>query len=329
MNGGWQMKKHWIVAILLTIAFVLSGCGEVTLEEKIAQVREDNTITVQDVIDLMKLEGLEVEKMTPSSEFQSRWPNGEVVKINDTHYMALQAFEENLNQRTYTLFETKWQSDRGFSSTDANNEYSVTHQLATDYLHTPEGWHGSHEWRGKNLVALMVFDYQDNLSELSKEEVTAVLEEITHVNDLIAKVFYHDINNLVTEEIVPESDNFKITGTLRYYQTGVVDEQSAKEWTYYDAKTWLDYDVVCSDAVWEQYEGAAYEVKLEHPEKWHNGKRTTSSRGTLDYEDKIMFAPNGETDDILWAKAEGAPVYVLTITIGDITEIFRLDPMAE
>ena len=102
------MKKHWIVAILLTIAFVLSGCGEVTLEEKIAQVREDNTITVQDVIDLMKLEGLEVEKMTPSSEFQSRWPNGEVVKINDTHYMALQAFEENLNQRTYTLFETKF-----------------------------------------------------------------------------------------------------------------------------------------------------------------------------------------------------------------------------
>ena len=39
--------------------------------------------------------------------------------------------------------------------------------------------------------------------------------------------------------------------------------------------------------------------------------------------------PNMNTKDVMWKAPESAPVYVLTVKIGDIEETFRLEPASE
>ncbi len=323
------MRKRWMIG--LTVIFtmlLLSGCGEMTLEEKAAKVQKANTITTQDVIDLMELEGLQVETVTPSDTFRNQWPNGVLVKVNGKHYLAMQSFDENLYQREKVLNDIGW--DNNFFNIIGESKDEVPNVLVVvgrDHINYDDGrWVYATTFYGKNIVAYMIYDYSEVYTAATQEEMLKVTEEINAVKDPVSRVFYKDINQLITEEIAVESENFKITGTLSYYQTGVTDEQAKREITYYDAKTWFQGEIVCSDAVWEQYQGEAYEVTLERPDEWEYGSGKAMIGSTLEYEDKKMDIPNGTTEEILWSEAQGAPIYVLTIQIGDITETFRLEP---
>ncbi|MBE6113305.1 MAG: hypothetical protein E7195_09915 [Peptococcaceae bacterium] len=75
------MKPGKVLTILTIalLALFLTGCGP-TLEEKIAEVREKNNITTADVIDLLELEGVEVEKQKPGSDIHESWENVEIYK---------------------------------------------------------------------------------------------------------------------------------------------------------------------------------------------------------------------------------------------------------
>ena len=319
------MKKRFVMMIMMISMLFLSGCGEMTLEEKVAKVQEANTITVQDVIDLMELEGLQVEKVTPSNEFQTRWPDGKLVKVNDTLYMAMKSFDENLWERRNAASDIGWSANFGI---DPNDEKNVLSYIGREYMGY-DTWVYSSELCGKNIIALLLPIYPDNLSELTRDEQYAALEKIAADRDVLKRVFYYDINSMITQEVSAESENFKITGTLHYYATGVVDEKAEREWTYYDARTWLDAELVCSDAVWEQYQGAEYEVSVEKPDDWVNGGGRSIDRSVLEYEDKRLSMPSMSTEDIMWKAPEHAPVYVLTVKIGDIEETFHLKPMME
>ena len=317
------MKKIWTLVITVLVAlFLLSGCGEITLEEKMERVQKANTIKVQDIIDLMELEGLEVNKVATDDTFQENWPNAVLVQVNETHYVALKSFEENLWDRRTATNKIGWEGDFG-SSLDENN---AVRYIGQKYKTSPtEGYVPSSEYTAKNIVALVLPICPDNLAELSMEEQYAVMEHINDVSTVIENVFYFDVNGLLSWRVAAESDNFKIDGTLHYYATGVVDEKSEREWIYYDAHTWLDCDVVCSDAIWEQYEGSAYEVRVKDPDEWSTGG-FAASRSVLEYENKKLNTPNCQTHEVLWSAPEKAPVYEMTITIGDITETFLLEP---
>jgi len=319
------MKKRFVMMIMMISMLLLSGCGELTLEEKMEQVQKANTITVQDVIDLMELEGLQVEKVTPSNEFQTRWPDGKLVKVNDTLYMAMKSFDENLWERRNAASAIGWSANFGI---DPNDEKNVLSYIGREYMGY-DTWVYSSELCGKNIIALLLPIYPDNLSELTRDEQYAALEKIAADRDILKRVFYNDINGMITQEVSAESENFKITGAVHYYATGVVDKTSEREWTYYDARTWLDAELVCSDAVWEQYQGAEYEVSVENPDGWEYGGGRGINRSALEYEDKRLNMPNMSTTDVMWKAPEGAPVYVLTVKIGDIEETFRLEPAAE
>ncbi len=322
------MKKKGIAAIFIFATMLLSGCGEMTLEEKVAKVQKANTITTQDVIDLMELEGLQVETVTPSDTFRNQWPNGVLVKVNGKHYLAMQSFDENLYQREKVLDDTGWDNNFFNRVGDQTDEVSnVLVVVGKDHINYDDGqWVHATTFYGKNIVAYLIYDYSEVYDAATSEEMLKVTEEIDAVKDPVSRVFYKDINQLITEEIAVESENFNITGTLSYYQTGVTDEQAERERTYYDAKTWFQGTLVCSDAIWEQYQGEEYEVTLERPDEWAYGSGKTIHRSTLEYEDKKMGIPNGTTEEILWSAAKGTPIYVLTIQIGDIVETFKLEP---
>jgi len=319
------MKKRFVITIMMISMLLLSGCGEMTLEEKVAKVQKANIITVQDVIDLMELEGLQVEKVTPSNEFQTRWSEGELVKVNNTLYMAMKSFDENLWERRNAASDMGWSAGFGV---DPNDEKNVLSYIGREYMGYDTWVYGS-ELCGKNIIALLLPIYPDNISELSRDEQYAALETINADTDILKRVFYNDINGMITQEVSAESENFKINGTLYYYATGVVDENAERKWTYYDARTWLDGEIVCSDAVWNQYQGTEYEVSVEKPDGWVNGGGRSIDRSVLEYADKRLNMPNMNTKDVMWKAPESAPVYVLTVKIGDIEETFRLEPASE
>jgi len=321
-----------VFAAVLILAVGISGCLQVgdesaALSAKIADVRQANTITTQDVVDLMELEGLEVSKVLPSSEFKKYWPNGKLLKVNTAHYVALQSFDENINQREYTMSKTGWKTAWSMQSDKAP---TVVQQIGKDYLGMNDGdWITSHEFYGKNIVAFVVYAFPEDAAEMTQEEVQAELDKIDIVTEGLKRVFYNDINNLVSEKVAAESDNFQITGTVHYYQTGVVDEQSPNKWTYYDARTWLECDIIFSDTIWQQYQGVEYEVRIPDPEDWTYGSRLRTTRSVIEGADKKVPIPNEKTNEILRKAAEGTPIYELTITIGDgdIEETLRLEPM--
>ena len=77
----------------------------------------------------------------------------------------------------------------------------------------------SAEYCGKNVVALAVPVYPENAAELSREEQYALLEEISETASGIQRVFYNDINGMITENIALSSDNFTVECVLHYYIT--------------------------------------------------------------------------------------------------------------
>lgn len=319
------MKKHMmkLIAVCMVGMVLLTGCGELTLEEKVTQVQQANTIKVQDVIDLMELEGLTVDKVATDREFQQNWPDAVLVQVNDTHYVALKNFEENLWDRRSAMSEIGWEG--GLTGDDDAVQYIGQHYMGYEAA----SWVPSGEYAAKNIVALVLPIYPDNMSELSRDDQSAWLEKLNGVSKTLQRVFYHDINGIVQEAIAIENDNFTITGTLSYYATGVVDESAEREWTYYDAHSWLDCEIVCSDALWEQYQGAEYTVAVERPENWRNAHGSMSQSGVLDAPDKHIDLPNCYTDEVLWSAPEGKPVYALTFQIADFTETIYLEPEGE
>ncbi|MBQ2777457.1 MAG: hypothetical protein IJF50_08130 [Peptococcaceae bacterium] len=316
------MKKRFVMMIMMISMLLLSGCGELTLEEKMEQVQKANTITVQDVIDLMELEGLQVETVSIKPEFHKYWPGAVIVSVNDSYYVALKSFDENLWEREKAKYDIGWVGGFGGFANDINAVQYIGH----NYMgYEAEQWVSSSEYYAKNLVSLAMPVFPANVSELSVEEYSAVIEELSGVASVIQRVFYKDINGMIQDEVVAKSENFTITGTLSYYATGVVDEKAEREWTYYDARTWFDGEIACSDAIWEQYEGEAYRIDVEYPDQWKNSTGSLGQGGILMIENQ-MSMPNFHTNDILWSAPEEKPIYTMTITIGDITETFHLKP---
>ena len=320
------MKKTWTILIaVLTTMFLLGGCGEMTLEEKVAKVQKANTITTQDVIDLMKLEGLEVKEVDTDATFHEKWPNAVLVQVNDTHYVALKSFEENLWEREKIRRDMGWES-RFFVKPDDKNA-AVNYIGYTYVSENSDHWVASYELAAKNIVALIVPVYPLDISKKSHTEQLVEIKRITAINDTLKNIFYNHINAMIQEEILLETENFTISGTLSYYATGIVDKLAEREWIYYDARTWLNCDIVCSDAFMEQYEGMEYKVEVGRPDNWRNSHGNMSSSGILEAEDRSIDLPSCNTEDVLWSEPEGKPIYILTITIGDdFIETIQLDP---
>ena len=322
------IKLIGLLFINIMLSMVLVGCGEVTLEEKTAKVQKANTIAVQDVIDLMELEGLEVTKLATDAELEKRWSDAVLLKVNENHYVALKSFEENLHNRKSVMREIGWQGGFGRTNSYPGESLSAVEYIGYEYIgYDTKQWIPSAEYCGKNIVALALPVYPENVAELSEEEQYALLEEISETSSGIQRVFYNDINGMITETIAMSSDNFTVEAVLYYYATGMIDESSKGKPVYYDARTWLKGSITVSDAIMEQYEGEQYKLKLEHPEGWKYGGGFVSTSSDLDKEDNQLEFPNTQTAEIIGQAPEGAPVYKLTI--GDITETFTLEPLAE
>lgn len=320
------MRKRCLIGIVLCLSFVLSGCGTMTLEEKVEKVQKANTITTQDVIDLMELEGLEVEKLSPDSAFETRWPNGELLKINGTHYLALQSFEENLYERESVVRDTGWYYDRrSHVDADDQDKVSVSSWIGKEYLgYEEEEWIAAKEFCGKNIVAIVVYAFPADT--MSEEETQAAIDCIDLVADSLHRVFDDDINRILTEEVVVENENFKVALTLQYYQTGVTDKNYAKERTYYDMYTRLNGEIVCSDWILEQYQGEGCYIIVEPSNEWRGNLEESAMHTVLGDTGKKILIPTVNTEAILWDAAEGMPAYQLTIKVGDLLQTIPIAP---
>ena len=297
------MKRHKILTII-TIALLmllLTGCGP-TLEERIAEVQAKNTITTADVVELLKLEGLDVKQQTPTAEFKNKWPDAEVYKVGGENLILIQTFEGSLNERNSFVREMEW---------DIRTTYSpeVIQNILNAYkpdggIYAPMNWYG-----GKNIVALYVNYY--SAEALEENDFEYGLDS----RNSVKKVFRVDINDMRKNNYTTVGENFAVTAYMDSYQTPYSYDKPYKG-TQYDFYLESEIELQFFDDVLEQYQGSDLEYKITGPKI---GSRQSGQTGHTNVREQLTVTMKDE--NIIHVPHTGPIQYEVTVTIGDdITE---------
>ena len=184
------MKKLWITTMALLLLTVLSGCGgEMTLEEKIAEVQKQTEISTEDVLALMTMDGMDYEVMEPSEAFSENWPDVTICKIGDTHYLLLSSFVMG-EQRTAAKNECGWWRMAPLSETDKNAPF-ILEQLEQDFaLDNIDVVHVGY-WDGKNIAGQLIPAIRQGMTD---EELDVLNERHLEINSAMNRIFNQYIN---------------------------------------------------------------------------------------------------------------------------------------
>lgn len=286
------------------------------MEKKIAAVQDANTITVEDVVSLLELEGLTVEQEQPGDEFAAQWPDTKVYRLDEANLLLLQSFPEGLWQRQKKLEEIGWYS--------ANYHYQpeqvpVVQQAIAQFPLT--GDYLTHQiFQGKNVVAwLIVFSGQYDLSSEDYELVSEHLNRVMAVSKTVQRVFDQDINQMQTETLEGQSDHFTAQVAVQYYQTPLLVDKYPLYDSYRNEKLTVQVD----EAVLSQYKGQEIMIAM----KGYPGGGSMALKGELTEEELVLGT--GANRDICGELWDGYQ-YQITITVGDLNETIEIDwPKAE
>ncbi|GEM_PF-1687487 len=309
------MKQKQFMAVMLVclLMLLLTGCGQsMTLEEKVAEVQGKNEITTQDVVQLMKLEGLSVEKQKVSAEFAELCPDTEVYKVNGDNLLLMKATEATLNDRREVFEELGWYNIAKYYDT-TEETLSLLKQLEKDYQ--PED--GTYQFGITGSVKNIVV-YQVPVVNETKA-VEEQIKEYTVITETIRKVLQEDIKGMQTYHPATVGKDIQVLATIHTYQmpytTGKI--------TQYDYYLSTDFELRLSDEVMEKYKGQEFraEVKgpLEHLHYLSNG--STGCTGNLDeVNDNTISMELGNNSEVSYEVYTGPIQYEVTFSVGDISE---------
>jgi len=184
------MKKLWIATMVLLLLAVLSGCGgDMTLEEKIAEVQKQTEISTEDVLALMTMENMDYEVIEPSEAFSEKWPDVTICKLGDTHYLLLSSFIVG-EQRTAAKNECGWWRMAPLSES-AENAPFILDQLAQDFaLENIDMVHVGY-WDGKNIAGQLIPAIRQ---DMTSEEWDVLNERNLEINSSMERIFNQYIN---------------------------------------------------------------------------------------------------------------------------------------
>lgn len=189
------MKKLWIATMVLLLLTVLSGCGgDMTLEEKIAEVQKKTEISTEDVLALMAMDGLDYEVMEPSEAFSENWPDVTICKIGDTHYLLLSSFIVGA-QRTAAKNECGWWRMAPLSES-AENAPFILERLELDFaLDNIDVVHVGY-WDGKNIAGQLIPAIRQ---DMTSEEWDVLNERHLEIGSAMDRIFNQYINGETVE----------------------------------------------------------------------------------------------------------------------------------
>lgn len=189
------MKKLWIAMVTLLLLMVLSGCGgEMTLEDKIAEVQKKTEIRTEDALALMTMDGMDYEVLEPSEAFSENWPDVTICRIGDTHYLLLSSFVTG-ERRTAAKNECGWWRMAPLSETDKNAPF-ILEQLEQDFsLEDIDVVHVG-DWDGKNIAGQLIPVIRQDMTDEDWDVLNGRHLEIDSAMD---RIFNQYINGEMVE----------------------------------------------------------------------------------------------------------------------------------
>ena len=189
------MKKLWITTMAVLLLVVLSGCGgDMTLEDKIAEVQKKAEISTEDVLELMQLDGMDYEVIEPSEAFHKNWPDVTICKMGDTHYLLLSSFVMG-EQRTAAKNECGWWYMAPLPETDKNVPF-ILDQLEQDFaLADIDVVHVGY-WDGKNIARQLIPVIRQ---DMTREERDVLNERHREIDSAMNRIFNQYINGEMVE----------------------------------------------------------------------------------------------------------------------------------
>lgn len=300
-------QKRWtgVLTMLLVLALFLGGCGN-SLESKVAAVQKANTITVEDVVSLLELEGLTLEKQQPNEAFAAQWPDTVAYRVNGENLLLLQSFAEDLQTREKRLQEIGWYGNERFSRPE---DVAVLQQAIAQFQPAEESYLWPILYQGKNIVAWYVMFVETDGS--TQEEMDAV----SQTNDVVRRVFQSDINNMQTETFTETTEHFTVQLTIESYQTPLTVEERTLYDTYLSAVVAVQMD----DGLLAQYEGQPFSATAEAL----SGTFSASKKGDALWSKGFSLSVERE-HEIDWSLREQPARYLVTVTVGDLTETVEI-----
>ena len=189
------MRKCSIAAILVVSLMLLSGCGgEMTLEDKIADVQKKGEVSIEDVLTLMELEGLEYEIVEPSEDFRVNWPDVTICEVGSAHYFLLGSFAVG-EERTALKSDCGWWRMAPLSES-AKNAPFILDRLEQDFaLENIDVVHVAY-LDGKNIAGQLIPVIRQDMTDA---EWDAVNKENKEVYSTLERIFVQYINGNVAE----------------------------------------------------------------------------------------------------------------------------------
>lgn len=320
-SGEAYTMKYQKILTLLTIALLallLTGCGP-TLEEKIAEVQASNTITTSDVVELLELEGVEVEKQKPGTDIHEMWEGVEIYKLDGENLLLLTTFDGYPWDRDNQLSRLELGNNWNWMSEEKDMPEPVKAAVKELKPDDMTYWMGK-SWMYKNILALYVpaLPTVPEDENQSYEAYTARMEQLTATLKPVNRVFEEYLMNIQTEEYEADGEYFDVKLTS-YFSEVPYEYNDRVIYT-----TWEDADclVELNEELVKPYTGQEIEIRccgpLEGPLASKNERGlSTTLNNTLSFSLGSSSPHQGYGQE----PYTGPIQYEVTVTIGDdITE---------
>ncbi len=312
------MKQHKILTmgIIVVLTLLLTGCGP-TLEEKITEVQAKNMLTTTDVIDLLELEGVEVEKQKPGSDIHESWEGVEIYKLDGEHLLFLVEYNGYPWDKDNYLYKLNLGDNWAWMMDDTQNE-SVTNAKKMFKPDNMEYWY-SQIWMCKNMIAVYVpaLYVIPEGTQASAEVMEERQQQMTGTIEPLKKVLNEYIRGVQTTEYTASGEHFDVQHTLHYAETPY-EYNDKMMYEFYENS---DIMVSLHDDIAEQCSEKEIKIECRGPLDSPFGEKTRGVGGTINNVWSYSLGASGANIGYGKEPYTGPIQYAVTITIGDdITE---------
>ncbi len=317
-----RLRLYLTILLLLLLPLSLTGCLQPPkdkLDVKVASMQESNTITVDDVVELLELNGFTVEQQDVSDQWANRWSKLLVYKIDDKHLLLLRdvALEDkSLEERNEMVCKLGLDAGR----IDIGDYTSVFPQVLQDYPAENGSYYETDNYNTKNMIVCSIPCYES--TEYGSDGYNTAM----NYREELDRIFFQDINNMLSMEIPSagffgdgfNGDEYTLDCSMEYYQVPYEFEGE----TTYDYHHYISCSVKTTDEVMEQYNADEVTLNLYPAENgcpdWENVR---SVHATGQGESKHMSYAYTELNTLLDKEFDAEHVhYYLDIIIGDAKE---------
>ena len=305
-------SRMLLLAMIILLALGLTGCGP-TLDEKIAEVREKNTLNTSDVVELLELEGVEVKQQKAGAAIHEAWEGVNVYKLDGENLLFLTQFDGAPWERDNHLYELQLSDTWAWN---LQKEQPEPIRCAVQQLKPETGYYSmAKTFAYKNIIGLYIpYIPIDAQNPPTQEEMQAVIDRVTETKNNVYRTFWKDMLDM---EIVT------YTADGQYFSTEVTSYFGQVPYTYNDRLMYEYLEtskclIELHEDVAQQYQEETITISFGGPLE---GPFTKSGSQNLrtSVNKTLSYSMNASRENIGYGKEPytGPIQYEVTVTIGD------------